>query len=85
MAHKRSHRKRSTKRSNRSHKKRSSTRRSKRRSTKRRSTKRRSAFKLSKHLEKKVVKIAKSPLMTKLQKLKAMDKLMDRAEKRHYK
>ncbi len=53
--------------------------------SKRRSTKRRSAFKLSKHLEKKINKIAKSPGKTKLQKLKEMDKVLDRAEKRHFK
>ena len=38
-----------------------------------------------KHLEKKINKIAKSPGKTKLQKLKEMDKVLDRAEKRHYK
>ncbi len=79
-----------SKRSKRSYRKRRSTKRSKRRSTKRRSskrrsTKRRSAFKLSKYSEKKINKIAKSPGMTKLQKLKEMDKLLDRAEKRHFK
>ena len=67
---------------------RKTSKRSKRRSTKRskrRSSKRRSAFKLSKHLEKKINKIAKSPGKTKLQKLKEMDKVLDRAEKRHFK
>jgi len=77
-----------SKRSKRSYRKRHSTKRSKRRSSKRskrRSTKRRSAFKLSKYSEKKINKIAKIPGMTKLQKLKEMDKLLDRAEKRHFK
>ena len=81
MAHKYSrHSKRSKRRSSKRSKRRSS-KRSKRRSSKR--SKRRPAFKLSKHLEKRIRKIAKSPGKTKLQKLKEMDKILDRAEKRY--